>query len=96
MFEWAAFRRIKDAVKLHFRLDHDGYLPTALVITEGKQHEITVARRQTFVAGTLLILGRGYIDFAWFNHLTTTGVLFVTWIKDNTAYDVVERHPAAG
>ncbi len=35
MFEWAAFRRTKGAVKLHFTLDHDGYLPTALVITEG-------------------------------------------------------------
>ena len=27
MFGWAAFRRTKGAVKLHFTLDHDGYLP---------------------------------------------------------------------
>jgi hypothetical protein len=80
MFEWAAFRRTKGAVKLHFTLDHDGYLPTALVITEGKRHEVTVARRQTFVAGTILILDRGYVDFAWFARLTETGVFFVTRI----------------
>jgi Domain of unknown function (DUF4372)/Transposase DDE domain len=78
MFEWAAFRRTKGAVKLHFTLDHDGYLPTALVITEGKRHEVTIARRQTFVPGTILILDRGYIDFAWFARLTETGVFFVT------------------
>ena len=31
-FEWATFRRRKGAVKLHFTLDHDGYLPTVLVV----------------------------------------------------------------
>ncbi len=93
MFEWAAFRRTKGAVNLHFTLDHDGYLPTALVITEGKRHELTVARRQTFVPGTILILDRGYLDFTWFHQLTTTGVFFVTRMKHNTAYEVVQRHP---
>ena len=41
MFPWAVFRRTKGAVKLHFTLDHDGYLPTFLVITDGKHHEGT-------------------------------------------------------
>ena len=41
----------KGAVKLHFTLDHDGYLPTVLVITEGKRHDVPVARQQTLRAG---------------------------------------------
>lgn len=93
MFEWAACRRTTGAVKLHFTLDHDGYLPTALVITEGKRHEVTVARRQTFAPGTILVLDRGYVDFAWFARLTATGVFFVTRMKDGTAYEVVKRQP---
>ncbi len=80
------------AVKLHFTLDHDGYLPTALVIPEGKQHEVTVARQQPFLRGTILILDRGYLDLAWFSRLTDTGVFFVTRMKDGAAYDVVKRH----
>ena len=92
MFEWAAFRRTKGAVKLHFTLDHDGYLPTALVITEGKRHEVTIARRQTFAPGTILVMDRGYIDFAWFARLTDLGVFFVTRLKTRTAYDVVQAH----
>jgi len=92
MFEWAAFRRTKGAVKLHFTLDHDGYLPTALVITEGKRHEVTIARRQSFAPGTILVFDRGYLDFAWFARLTDTGVFFVTRMKDGTTYDVVQRH----
>ena len=47
MFPWAVFRRAKGAVKLHFTLDHDGYLPTFLVITDGKHHEAPLAREQT-------------------------------------------------
>jgi len=35
-------------VKLHCTLDHDGYLPKALVITEGKRHDVTIARRQNY------------------------------------------------
>lgn len=91
MCPWAAFRRTKGAVKLPFTLDHDGYLPTALVITEGKRHEVTVARQQSFARGTTLVLDRGYVDFEWFARLTETGVFFVTRMKDGTAYDVVQR-----
>src|SRR5438128_8251085 len=98
MFPWATFRRTKGAVKLHFTLDHDGYLPTALVITEGKRHEVTVARQQSFAPGTILILDRGYVDYEWFGRLTETGVFFVTRMKEGTAYDVVKRHavPSVG
>jgi hypothetical protein len=90
MFPWAAFRRTKGAVKLHFTLDHDGYLPTALVITEGKRHEVTVARQQTFAPGTILVFDRGYLDFAWFAQLTATGVFFVTRMKESMAYEAVK------
>lgn len=93
MFPWAHFRRTNGAVKLHFTLDHDGYLPVALVITEGKRQEVTVARQQTYAPGTILVMDRGHIDFAWFAQLTEAGVHFVTRLKDNTAYAVVEARP---
>ena len=44
MFDWARFRRTKGAIKLHLLLDHDGYLPSFAVVTEGKTSEIKVAR----------------------------------------------------
>lgn len=93
MFPWATFRRTKGAVKLHFTLDHDGYLPTAIVITEGKRHEVTVARHQTFAPGAILVFDRGYLDFEWFARLTETGVYFVTRLKESTAYEVIQRQP---
>ncbi len=48
MFDWAKFRRTKGAIKLHLLLDHDGYLPSFAVVTEGKTSEIKVARTLRF------------------------------------------------
>ena len=36
MNDWTKFRRRKGAVKLHLVLDHDGYLPSFALITEGR------------------------------------------------------------
>ena len=89
VFDWATYRRTKGAVKLHLLLDHDGYLPCYAVITEGRQHEVTVARTLQFPPGTILVMDRGYVDFAWFAELTRQGVFFVTRLKDNAVYAVL-------
>jgi len=91
MFDWAKFRRTKGAIKLHLLLDHDGYLPSFAVVTEGKTSEIKVARTLRFDPGTILAIDRGYNDFEWFLKLTQDGVFFVTRMKSNTVYTVVEE-----
>jgi Domain of unknown function (DUF4372)/Transposase DDE domain len=92
LFPWAAFHRTKGAVKLHFTLDHDGYLPTVLTITEGKRRETPVVRQQTFAPGTILVFDRGYLDLYWFAELTAAGVYFVTRLRTTARYQVVTRH----
>jgi IS4 transposase len=91
MFDWAKFRLTKGAVKLHLLLDHDGYLPSFAVITEGKKHEVRVARQMRFTPGTILVFDRGYTDYEWFVHLMQQGVYFVTRLKENADYGVVEE-----
>ncbi len=91
LFDWAKFRRTKGAVKLHCLLDHDGYLPSVVVITEGKRHDVRVARTLRFDADTIVVMDRGYNDYAWFGQLTAQEVFFVTRLKDHTVYRVVER-----
>jgi len=90
-FDWAQFRRTKGAVKLHLLLDHDGHLPSFAVVTEGKQHEVRVARQLRFPPGTILAIDRGYTDYEWFADLTKEGVYFLTRLKDNADYGVVEQ-----
>jgi len=90
MFDWAKYRRTKGAIKLHLLLDHDGYLPSFAVVTEGKTSEIKVARTLRFDPGTILAIDRGYIDYEWFRELTGQGVYFVTRMKEKAVYTVQE------
>src|SRR5437868_12299569 len=91
MFDWAKFRRTKGAVKLHLLLDHDGYLPSFAVVTDGKTSDIRVARQLRFDPGTVVVVDRGYIDYQWFVDLGRQGVFFVSRLKDNAVYEVIEK-----
>ncbi len=95
MYDWAQFRRTKGAVKLHLVLDHEGYLPSFGVITTGKVADVTVAQQLAFKPGTIVVDDRGYNDYQLFSRWTEQGVYFVTRMKDNAQYRVVERHAVA-
>jgi len=89
MFDWAKFRQTKGAIKLHLLLDHDGYLPSFAIITEGNVSDVRVARQFHFDPGTIVVDDRGYNDYALFGRWTAQGVFFVTRMKDNALYEVV-------
>jgi hypothetical protein len=96
MFDWAHFRRAKGAVKLHLLLDHDGYLPVFVHITDGKTHEVRAAKEAiirdfTFPKGSFIACDRGFNDFFLFDQWCRMGVNFVTRMKSNTTYDVLEK-----
>ena len=91
VFDWAAYKRTKGALKLHMVLDHDGYLPCYAVMTDGKESEMKVAKSMTFPPGTMLVFDRGYPDHDWWLSLTRSKVDFVTRLKDNVSYGVVSE-----
>jgi hypothetical protein len=91
LFDWARFRRTKGAVKLHLLLDHAGYLPTFLLITDGKHHDVRVAQKLDLPAGSIVAMDRGYNDYRLFGRWTEEGVYFVTRMKSNAAYRIVEE-----
>jgi len=89
MFDWAKFRRTKGAIKLHLLLDHDGYLPSFAIITEGNVSDVKMARQFHFDPGTIVVDDRGYNDYALFGQWTADGVYFVTRMKENALYEVL-------
>ena len=89
MFDWAHYQTTKGAVKLHLLLDHDGYLPTFALLTDGKTHEVRVAREVRLAPGSIIAIDRGYTDLALFSRWTTEGVWFVTKMKQQLVYQVI-------
>lgn len=92
VFPWADFRATKGAIKLHVGLNHEGYLPEFVTLTSGNDHDISVGRTVDFPKGSIVAIDKGYNDYAWYNQLTTKGIFFVTRMKTNAKYRVVERH----
>ena len=95
LYPWAEYQRQKGAVKLHFTLDHAGYLPVLMVLTTLKISELKVARRMKFDPGTIVTFDRGYVDFEWFHLLNESKVFFVTRVKRKARYELLEERPAA-
>lgn len=91
MYDWAKFRRTKGAVKLHLVLDHDGYLPCFGLITDGKVSDVKAAWQIDFAPDTIVVDDRGYNDYRLFSNWTEAGVYFVTRMKDNALFEVVEE-----
>ena len=92
IYDWAHFRRTKGAIKLHLLLDHAGYLPEFVNISTGKVHEVNVLKTLHFQPGTIIVFDRGLVDYYQWGVWTNQGVYFVTWLKSNADYKVVQEN----
>ena len=92
LFPWAKFRKTKAGIKINSLLDHDGYLPAFVSISEARRHESKTARSMNLPKGSIVVMDKAYIVFAWLFSLTNKGVFFVTRMKKGTRYKVVQRN----
>jgi hypothetical protein len=88
-FPWAKFRTTKGALKLHCQLDYSGNLPCFVAATNGKCHDLTVAKSLfKIVPDSIYCFDKGYMDFSWFRHIDINKAFFVTRAKKNLQYTV--------
>jgi hypothetical protein len=83
LFPWAKFRQRKGAVKLHTLLDLRGNLPTAVIVTTGKVHDVNILDELGFEPGAIYIMDRGYLDFARLWRIDQAKAFFITRAKRN-------------
>lgn len=92
VFPWADFRTTKGAIKLHVGLNHDGYLPEFIRVTEGRCGDVTAGRKINFPKGSIVVMDKGYNDYQWYKQLNEKKITFVTRLKKNAQYRVVKRN----
>ena len=92
VFPWADFRTTKGAIKLHVGLNHDGYLPEFITVTQGRCADVTAGRKINFPKGSIVVMDKGYNDYEWYKQLNDKEIIFVTRLKKNAKYRVVKRH----
>jgi putative transposase len=69
-------------------------LPQCVLVTDGKTHDRQAVQDLHFEPGDLLIFDRAYLDYAWLYQLHQGGVWFVTRLKTNSCYEVVQTQEA--
>jgi transposase len=83
LFPWAKFRKTKSAVKLHTLLDLRGNIPTLVIITDGKVHDVNILDEMMMESGAIYIMDRGYLDYARLYIMHQARGFFVTRAKKN-------------
>lgn len=91
LFPWADCNRTKAAVKLHVGLNHRGLIPEFVALGDGRDSDLSQGRRFDFPRGSIVVFDKGYVDYGWYKSLTDKGVFFVTRLRPNSVYQVLER-----
>jgi len=90
LFPWAKFRRRKGGIKLHTLIDLRGNIPSFVILSQGKMHDVKALDMLPIEPGAFYLIDRGYLDFKRLFRFQQAAAFFVTRLKDNTCYRVIE------
>src|SRR5512136_2851733 len=93
VFPWAKFRARKGAVKMHTLLDLRGSIPSLVIITHGKVHDVNILDQLIFEPGAFYIVDRGYLDFDRLYAVHQASAFFVTRAKSNFRFRRLYSRP---
>jgi len=90
-FSWAKFRTAKGGIKIHTCWDDSLMIPDLVNISEAKLHDRYGLSEMVFPKNTIIVEDRAYFDFLLMLARIKAGNNFVTRIKTNTVYQVIEE-----
>jgi len=91
LFDWAKFRTAKGGIKIHTQWDEALMLPNLVNISEASVHDSKGFEQVVFPKGTIIIEDKGYWDFKVMKARINANNTFVTRIKENTKFEVIEE-----
>ena len=86
LFPWARFRHTKAAIKLHTLIDLRGNIPTFILISDGKLHDVNVLDILLVEVGAFYIMDRGYLDYERLYRMNQARAFFVIRAKKNSRF----------
>jgi len=92
LFPWAKFRKRKGAIKLHTLLDLRGNIPSLIIITHGKVHDVKILDDLILEPGAIYVMDRGYLDYARLYTIHMSSAIFVTRTKKNFGFSRLYSH----
>lgn len=98
VFDWALYSKTKGALKLHTLLDVRTAIPEIVNDTHGKVADVVAGREMDLSIlqkGSIIVMDRGYCDYAWWARLSAQELFFVTRVHPVTVTTVIGQHTEA-
>jgi IS4 transposase len=95
-YKWATFRKSKAGVKLHLRVtfaDPDHVYPDKAVVTPAKPADHTQMDVLIDETDATYLMDRGYLDYGKYDNYCSSGLRFVSRLKNNAVIEEVEELP---
>jgi IS4 transposase len=93
LMNWARGKYSRGAVKMHTILDLRGSIPTFILISDGKYHDVNALDEININPNAIYVMDKAYLDFRRLFDLNESGAFFVIRAKDNFRFKAVEsRH----
>lgn len=91
LFDWAKFRTAKGGIKIHTQWNEAMMMPDLVNISEAAVHDTKGFESVVFPKDTIIVEDKGYWDFKIIKARVLAENNFVTRIKTNTVYEIVEE-----
>jgi IS4 transposase len=89
---WATFSADVFGAKTHIVYDPNADRPVYFAVTPANVNDITAAKAMPIEPGATYVYDLGYYDYGWWAVLDDAGCRFVTRLKKNTPFSVVEEN----
>lgn len=89
--DWATFSTDVFGAKMHIVYDPNADRPVYFAVTPANVNDITAAKAMAIEAGATYVFDLGYYDYGWWAQIDEVGGRFVTRLKKNTPFRVVQE-----
>ncbi len=89
---WATFSTDAFGAKAHIVYDPNADRPVYFAVTPANVNDITAAKAMPIEPGATYVYDLGYYDYGWWTGFDDAGCRFVTRLKKNTPFSVVNEN----
>lgn len=95
-YEWVKDNYRIKGLKIHTVYDHDLKSPIHFTITAPNVNDITEGKKLPIMANGIYIFDKAYYDYRWWNDIDKKGSRFVTRLKKDAPFKIIERQKVEG
>jgi hypothetical protein len=90
LIKWARGKYSRGAVKMHTLLDLRGSIPTFILVSEGKYHDVNALDEIDISPNSIYVMDKAYLDFKRLFAINESYAFFVIRAKNNFRFKAVE------